>query len=69
MFMAGEHRDAISCIEDLSTKDPMNSIYSVVLVRTTSHHMPHTPTYISSRHIYFSSSETRTWKVVITKMQ
>ena len=34
MFMAGEHRDAMSRLGDLTATVPLNSIYCVVQVRT-----------------------------------
>ena len=69
VFMAGEHRDAISRVDDLIATVHFNSICYVV--QACAHALPtaNTPTDISSRHICIFSLETLTWSIATTKVQ
>ena len=67
--MAGEHRDAISRVDDLIATVPFNSIGYVVKARAQAYDVANITTDISSRHICIFSLEIRTWSAATTSVQ
>ena len=69
VFMAGEHRDAISRVDDIIDTVHLNSICYVVQVCARHPNTLQCIDDIPGRHICTFSWETRIWRPVTTRVQ